>query len=269
MQESRASGRRARQWIDAQAPARSQRRYRAVRVAIGLIARFYSNVRVEGTDRLPAGPAVLCFTHQSWADPFYMLAAIPEWPRMYFFGPEQEEMRRGFRNRLMRWGGLAVPYRPGKRGLLAATARVEFLLGQGAVVAIAGEGQIHAGETVVTPLRDGPAYLSLRAGVPLVPVAINGTSWLGFRHVVRVRVGLPIGTASAMAVRPNAQAVARLTAQIQSTLEMLVADFPDQARPGRIGRWLTELFNDWPDGSRPPDQVRRIDPQAVGTITER
>jgi hypothetical protein len=72
-----------------------------------------------------------------------------------------------------------------------------------------------------------------------------------------------------MAVRPNAQAVARLTAQIQSTLEMLVADFPDQARPGRIGRWLTELFNDWPDGSRPPDQVRRIDPQAVGTITER
>jgi 1-acyl-sn-glycerol-3-phosphate acyltransferase len=259
----------ARPWIDIQAPSRSPRRYKAVRLALGLLARFYSSVRVEGLERLPAGPAVLCFTHQSWADPFYMLAAFPERPRMYFFGPEQEEMRRGFRNRLMRWGGVVVPYRPGKRGLLAATARAGSLLAQGAVVAIAGEGQIHAGETVVTPLQDGPAYLSLRAHVPLVPVAINGTGWLGFRRVVRVRFGLPFGAMPGMAARPNAEAVARLTAQMQSTLETLVADFPDQDRPGPVSRWLTELFNDWPDGSRPPAQVRRIDGQVARTISER
>jgi 1-acyl-sn-glycerol-3-phosphate acyltransferase len=159
-------------------------------------------------------------------------------------------MRHGLRNRLMRWGGVVIPFRLGKRGLMAATARAETLLGEGSIVAIAGEGRIHAGEGIVLPLRDGPAYLSLRAGVPIVPMAINGTMWLGFRRVVRVRVGLSLGVSS-LPGRPAADQVRRLTAQLQSSLEMLVADFPDQPRPGPIGRWLTELFNDWPEGSRP------------------
>jgi 1-acyl-sn-glycerol-3-phosphate acyltransferase len=245
--------------LEAQAPYHSVDRYRAVRAFIGSIARTYSRVHVEGAERLPPGPSILCFTHQSWADPFYLFAAVPRRPRMYFFGPEQEEMRRGARNRLMRWSGVVVPYRPGKRGLVAATARVDAILGGDAIVAIAGEGRIHSGEGVVLPLRDGPAYLSLRSGVPLVPVAINGTSWLGFRRVVRVRVGLSIPATPGPAGRPRAAEVSRLTAQTQAALETLVADFPDQPLPGRIGRILTELFNDWPDGSRPPAQSRKSD----------
>ncbi len=251
------------QALEAQAPRQSVHRYRAVRTFFGAVARSYSRVRVEGMERLPIGPSVLCFTHQSWADPIYLFAAISKQPRMYFFGPEQEDMRRGGRNRLMRWGGVVVPYRPGKRGLVAATARVEEILGEGAILAIAGEGRIHSGETIVLPLRDGPAYLALRAGVPLIPVAINGTSWLGFRRVVRVRVGLPIVAAPQTPARPNAEEVASLTTQTQAALEKLVADFPDQPLPGRIGRKLTELFNDWPDGSRPPAQSRKAD---LGTV---
>jgi len=246
-------------WIDVQAPSRSVRRYRVIHALVGLVARLYSRVRVEGLDRVPPGPSILCFTHQSWADPCYVLAAMPRRPRTYFFGPEQEEMRRGFRNRMMRWGGVVVPYRPGNRGLVAATARVDSLLATGARVAIAGEGRIHAGEGLVLPLREGPAYLSLRAGVPLVPVAINGTGWLGLRRVVRIRVGLPVGPAPSTPRRPRGEEVARLTAQVQSTLETLVADFPDQPRSGRFGRWLTELFNDWPEGSRPPAGTGTID----------
>lgn len=201
-------------------------------------------------ERLPDGPSILCFTHENWADPFYVVAAMPKGPRLYFFGPEQEEMRRGFRNRMMRWGGVVVPFQPGRRGLVAATARAESLLCAGAVVAIAGEGRIHAGEETVLPLRQGPAYLSLRAGVPIVPVAINGTTWLGFRRVVRIRVGQPIATTDRPG-RPAADEVIRLTAQVQHALETQVSDFPDQSRPGAIGSWLTELFNDWPEGSRP------------------
>ena len=245
------------------------RRYGAVRVFLGLVARMFSKVRVEGAERLPVGPSVLCFTHQSWADPFYMFAAMPKRPRMYFFGPEQEEMRRGYRNRMMRWSGVVVPYRPGKRGLLAATARVESLLGRGAVIAIAGEGRIHLGEGTVLPLREGPAYLSLRAGVPLIPVTINGTSWLGFRRVVRVRVGLPIMALPRTPARPSAGEVTQLTAQAQSALETLAADFPDQPLPGRVSRWLTELFNDWPDGARPSARVRTQDCRASRPTSDR
>ena len=260
----------SRDWLDVQAPPRSFRRYRLVRAFLGLLAHVCSKVRVEGGERLPGGPMILCFTHESWADPFYVFATMPLRPRLYFFGPEQEEMRRGIRNRTMRWGGVVVPYRPGKRGLVATTGRVEALLGQGAVVAIAGEGRIHSGESIVLPIRDGSAYLALRAGVPIVPVAINGTSWLGFRRVVRIRLGLPIAAVPSTPRRPSAPEVAQLTGQLQSALELMVADFPDQPRPGIIGRWLTELFNDWPEGSRPPTQPRKSqlpDVEAVSSVS--
>ena len=259
----------ARDWIDVQAPATSIRRYRAVCAFFGVVSRLYSKVCVEGLERVPAGAAILCFTHQNWADPFFVLAASPRRRRVFFFGPKQEEMRRGLRNRLMRWGGVVVPYRPGNRGLLAATARAESLLGHGALVAIAGEGRIHSGEGVVLPLRQGPAYLSLRAGVPVVPVAVNGTSWLGFRRPVRVRIGASIGPAAATPAHPSADAVATLTSQIQAALEALVADFPDRPMPGRIGRSLTELFNDWPEGSRPPVGAGNAEAEAAQPMADR
>ena len=56
--------------------------------------------------------------------------------------------------------------------------------------------------------------------------------------------------------RPSSAEVRELTARAQAALERLVDDFPEGRRPGPIGRWVTEIFNDWPDGSRPP-AVRR------------
>jgi hypothetical protein len=45
--------------------------------------------------------------------------------------------------------------------------------------------------------------------------------------------------------------VGTLTRQTEDALLSLVADFPDRPRPGTLGRWLTEVFNDWPEGRRP------------------
>jgi 1-acyl-sn-glycerol-3-phosphate acyltransferase len=116
------------------------------------------------------------------------------------------------------------------------------------VLAIAGEGRIHAGESSLLPLSDGPAFFAMRSGVPLVPIAINGTSWLTFGRRIRVRVGAPI----VVSARPTHEAVAELTQRLSSDLLELVADFADPPVPNRFGRWLTELFNDWPEGARPP-----------------
>jgi 1-acyl-sn-glycerol-3-phosphate acyltransferase len=160
-------------------------------------------------------------------------------------------MTHGVRNRLMRWGGVAVPYRPGRRGLVAATRRVEELLTRGDRIAIAGEGRIHAGEAVILPLLEGPAYMALRSGVPIVPMAINGTSWLAFRRQVRVRVGPPIQPSPIGEDRPTPEAVSVLTARVRDALLELVDDYPDPPRSRWIGGRLTELFNDWPEGSRP------------------
>ena len=238
--------------LDQQAPPRPLWRYRAIRLALGILTRTYADFGVEGAELLPAGPSILCFSHQNWIDPFFLISAFPARPRTHFFGPEQEDMTRGFRNRLMRWAGVAVPYRPGRRGLVAATRRVEELLAAGDCLAIAGEGRIHAGEGVVLPLLDGPAHLALRSGVPLVPVAINGTSWLAFRRRVRVRIGQPIEPVAGGSRRPTAADIEELTAEARAVLLGLVADFPDPPRSRWIGGRLTELFNDWPEGARPP-----------------
>ena len=65
---------------------------------------------------------------------------------------------------------------------------------------------------------------------------------------------------------PGATRVATLSNDLSLTFESGAVDFspeyvllpgpaeapfpPEVAEPGRFGRWLTEVFNDWPEGSR-------------------
>jgi 1-acyl-sn-glycerol-3-phosphate acyltransferase len=174
------------------------------------------------------------------------MGILPYRPRLWFFGPKEEDMGLGGRNRLMYWTGTAIPYKPGKNDLLDATRRVGAVLASGAVVAIAGEGRIHVREQELLPVSEGAAYFALRSGVPLVPIAINGTSWLRFGGRVRVRVGEPIVVDG----RPTREAVEEATARLTASLQALVSDAPDVPMPGRVGRWVTDRFNDWPEGSR-------------------
>jgi 1-acyl-sn-glycerol-3-phosphate acyltransferase len=228
-------------------PMRRTVRYRLAMTLMWIAVRCYARLRVEGRDRLPAGPAVLCFSHQSWTDPFVLMAALPARPRLYFFGPKEEDMAVGARNRLMSWVGTAVPYRPGKNDLLDATRRVGVVFAAGGTLAIAGEGRVHAGERVVLALSEGPAFFALRNGVPLVPIAVNGTGWLAFGRTIRVRIGEPIIPEG----RPTRERVEELTERATEALRALVADYPDRPAPGPLGRRLTELFNEWPEGVRP------------------
>jgi 1-acyl-sn-glycerol-3-phosphate acyltransferase len=227
-------------------PIRRTIRYYASRLVVAAMTRGWMRIRLEGRDRLPAGPAIYCFNHLSWADPFMLMAILPFRPRLFFFGPKEEDMRVGGRNRVMHWTGTAIPYKPGKNDLLEATRKVGAVIRDGGIVAIAGEGRIHPGERDLLPLSEGAAYFALRSGVPLVPIAINGTSWLPFGGRVRVRVGEPLAASG----RPTRDAIDRLTKATWSSLHEMVADAPDVPVPGRIGRWLTEQFNDWPEGSR-------------------
>jgi 1-acyl-sn-glycerol-3-phosphate acyltransferase len=204
-------------------------------------------ITVEGRERIPSGPYLLCFSHESWADPFVLMGVLPWRPRLSFFGPKEEDMTQGGRNRLMLWAGNSVPYRPGKNDLLEATRRVQTIFQAGGVLAIAGEGRIHAHEHEILPLSEGAAYFALRARVPIVPVVINGMTWFSLGSRVRVRIGDPIASEG----RPTREAVDRATSQTWSAMHEMVGDFPERRHPGRFGTWLTELFNDWPEGRRP------------------
>ena len=227
-------------------PVRRTIRYWLVRAAIWMATRALFRIEFVGRRHLPQGPAVYCFNHMNWVDPFVLMAVLPIQPRLYFFGPKEEEMSVGGRNRLMIWTGAAIPYKPGKNDLLGATRRTGQVFKAGGVLGIAGEGRIHARESDLLPLNEGAAFFAMRSGVPLVPVAIRGTSWLSFGGRVRVEVGEPVPVSG----RPNREAVEAATRVTWQALHGLVADAPDLPVPGRFGRWFTELFNEWPEGSR-------------------
>ena len=221
------------------------------RIASWLIVRAYLRLRLEGRDRVPSTPAIYCFNHLNWADPFVLMAMLPMRPRLTFFGPKEEDMSVGGRNRLMTWTGATIPYRPGKNDLIEATRRVRAVIEAGGVVAIAGEGRIQPYESHLRPLNEGAAYFALRERVPLIPIAIHGTSWLGFGRRVRVVIGEPLPPVG----RPNRENVDALTARCWTALHDLVRGEPELARPGPIGRWVTEHFNDWPEGDRSAAEV--------------
>jgi len=218
-----------------------------VRAFCAVVVRLILRLRVEGRENLATGPAIYCSNHLNWADPIIYLAVLPGRPKLAMFGPREADMTKGGRNRLMTWAGFGIPYRPDKNDLIGTTRRVQRVFEDGWVMFIMGEGRIHRGERELLPLADGTAYFALRSGVPVIPLAINGTSWLGFRRVVRIRVGEPIVAEG----RPTRENVEAMTARTADAIHRLIGDFPDRAEPGPFGRWLTEVFNDWPEGARP------------------
>lgn len=224
------------------------RRVRFIHALARALVALYLRPRYEGRELLPASGAILAFNHLSWADPVLVFASLPATPRVYLFGPREADMRTGGRNRLIRWLRVAVPFKPDRRDMVTAVRRVEAIVGEGFRLAIAAEGRIHVGERRVEPLAAGIALFARRTGAPVVPMALNGTSWLAYGRPVRVRYGAPLRPAPG---EPDDEFARR----VREALLALVADWPERERPGwPLGRALSELFNDWPAGRgrRPP-----------------
>ena len=221
-------------------------RYVFTRVLLSVLTRLFFRVRLEGRERLLAGPAMYCFNHLGWFDPIAVMAAFPNRARIYFYGPKESDMGVGARNRLMTWAGIAVPFRPTKDDLVTSVRKAQAIFDSGAMLAIAGEGQIHVHEGDLMALQEGAAYFALRARVPIVPVAITGTSALGFRRTITVRVGEAIATGP----RPTREVVDAYTNRTWHALRAMVDADRDLPVPGPFGRWITDLFNDWGPGGR-------------------
>ena len=215
-----------------------------IRHGLRFFIRCYLRVRLEGERNIPRDrPYLLNFSHPNWVDPLLLVAFWPEPPLVYVFGPREEDMGTGGRNRIIYWSDLSVPFKPSKADLLDTTRRAVAVMHAGNVLSIAGEGRLSDREGAIVPLQDGAAFFALRARVPIMPVAIIGTRWLRFGKRVTLRAGKPLEVTD---LRANREGVLELTTRLQSAMEELLADVVPEPPPGPFGRWLTDVFNERP-----------------------
>ena len=74
-----------------------------------------------------------------------------------------------------------------KRDLIDTDQAATSVLKAGYVLAVAGEGRLSDREGAIVPLEEGGAFFALRAGVPIVPMAIIGARWLRFGETITMR----------------------------------------------------------------------------------
>jgi 1-acyl-sn-glycerol-3-phosphate acyltransferase len=172
-------------------------RWRALWLANRVLVRLLFDARGDGLARWPSPPFCLVVNHHSGWDPMLVMAVSPLSPRVSWFGPKEADFSRGFKNRVMAFFGGVIPYHPEKTTLTSAVRSVRRVFAAGGVLAIFAEGRVGFRETELLSFEDGAVAFSAAAGVPIVPVAIVGSTFLWFRRRVEVRFGEPIPTAGA------------------------------------------------------------------------
>lgn len=152
-------------------------------------------VRVEGRERLPRGACVLVANHQSIADIFAAMGLFTPFKfvsKASLFGVP-----------LLGWTMTLLRYVRVERGSTGSTREMletcKQWLARGIPVLVFPEGTYREGPELL-PFKRGPFKLAREAGVPIVPVAIVGTSelipgdgpWFSPRSDVRIVVLDPV-----------------------------------------------------------------------------
>ncbi len=151
-------------------------------VVIGLL-----RPRVEGLEHIPAsGPAFLVPNHQSILDPILVQAICPR-------AVDSMTKSTQFSNGIFRWLLPRLHAFPVRRYRTdAQSVRVVLRrLAEGRIVCVYPEGE-RSWDGCLQPFRGGTLRVLLRAGVPVVPVGIDGTYDVWPRWGTRPRLGATV-----------------------------------------------------------------------------
>lgn len=139
-----------------------------VRAVGTVLARGVLSLRVEGAEHVPAdGPVLLAGNH----------SGILDGPLVFFLSPRpaslltKSEVFVGVWARACGWLGL-IPVHRGQADRAALQAALAHLRDGGAL-GVFPEGT--RGRGSFDEITDGLAYLALRSGAPVVPIAVRGT----------------------------------------------------------------------------------------------
>ncbi len=221
-------------------------RYRVMRGFNLVLMRLLFEIRTDGIGGWPAAPFCLVLNHHNGWDPMLALAATPATPRITWFGPKEADFSRGFRNRLMAFYGGVIPYNPEKTTLTSAVRAVRGVFASGGVLGIFAEGTVGFREAELLPFEDGAIAFAAASGVPIVPCAIVGSTFLWFRSRVDFRFGEPIPTDQ---VRGREERAA-LDAQVRTAMMALLPTGEPRLPRRRPLRFLGDLLTGADDLAR-------------------
>ena len=174
-------------------PHRPPRLYRLVVWLIQHLLPILFRVRVEGRENLPQGrPYIVASNHQAWYDPALVLLALPSGvPMVYSMARRDTVFDRGWKRAIVRrLGVFAIAPHEGELDL-TGLASVYHVLSRGGRVLIFPEGRYSRGRRM-RPLKKGVAHFALQAGVPIVPLAIDGLERLRPFARVTISIGRPV-----------------------------------------------------------------------------
>jgi 1-acyl-sn-glycerol-3-phosphate acyltransferase len=209
--------------------------YRLIRMLgiplLGLCFRF----NVKGRENIPlSGNYVVIANHLNWLDEFALLYLFPVEPRLHFLADPTILVTQKFQWWLVRTTGGFVPVVRERHGDQTLFHHVDRALAVGGAVAIFPEGNYGPKEGELLPFHKGFAHFAIKAGVPVVPVALSGTKDLWFRKVIRVAIGEALPAAG--------QDPAALTELAFQTMKEMLPAYSEP--PGRklLRTQLTHLF---------------------------
>jgi 1-acyl-sn-glycerol-3-phosphate acyltransferase len=209
--------------------------YRLVRLVGIPLLRLCFRFDVEGRENIPrSGNYVVIANHLNWLDEFTLLYLFPLEPRLHFLADPTILVTRRFQWWLVRATGGYVPVVRERHGDRVLYKHVDRALALGGAVAIFPEGNYGPKEGELLPFHKGFAHFAIKAGVPVVPVALSGTKDLWFRKRIKVVIGPALPTQGADAATLTELAFRKMTGMLQ----------PYAEPPGRklLRKQLTHLF---------------------------
>lgn len=192
---------------------------------------------VHGREHIPRTGGrnyVVIANHLNWLDEFALLYLFPVEPRLHFLADPTLLVTRRFQWWLVRTTGGYVPVVRDRRADRTLFEHVDRCLAAGGAVAIFPEANYGPTEGELMPFHKGFAHFAIKAGVPVVPVALSGTKDLWFRKPIKVIVGEAIPTAG--------QDPTALTELAFEKMKAMVPPYTDPGGRKLLRNRLTHLF---------------------------
>jgi 1-acyl-sn-glycerol-3-phosphate acyltransferase len=142
-------------------------------------------VTVSGKEHLPAGPVIFMCNHQSGFDILALLAAMPR--RIYWIA-KKELFQIPIFGTSMRRGGYIPLDRSDGRKALKSMDNAASIIREGKSVVMFPEGTRSLSRELL-PFKRGGFILARKAGVPVVPVTINGSGRINPAGQIRLSRG--------------------------------------------------------------------------------